>query len=123
MAIPQWFVDGGVFMHFVLLTFFVSLGIVIVAGANCSASSKGTFLKIALAFVFLPAVVGAFGYYISYLQVMSAVAMVDPAIKQEIYDMSMKVARLPLIFGGSASLFLLLIWGGGYKICKKYSSK
>lgn len=118
MLIPQWFIDGGLYMHLIVMALFVAIIMIVVAGQSCRSSSQLTFLKITLVFVFMPAVLGISGFYIGYIQIMSAVPMVDPSMKQEIYDASMTVARYPLIFGGLCSLFLLLIWFVNYHFCK-----
>jgi len=118
MIIPQWFVDGGPYMYFIVMALFVAMILIIVAGLNCHSSSQRTFLKITLVFVFMPAVLGISGFYIGYIQIMSALPAVDPSLKLELYEVSMTVARYPLIFGGLCSLFLLLIWFASYHFSK-----
>ncbi len=119
MGFPQWFIDGGQFMYLIVMALFVSTGIIIAAAVSCRGSTKITFMKIAFGFIFLPAIFGALGHYIAYVQILSAVPMVDPSMKQEIYDISIQYARIPSFFGGAGSLFLLFIWMIGYKLCKR----
>ena len=118
MDITQWFMDGGQFMYLIVLAVTVSISLIIAAGASCRHSSKGIFLKVAFVFSFLPFAAGAAGYYLSYVQLMSAIVQVDPSIKQEIYNEAISVARIPLIFGGGSTVLALVAWFVSYKICK-----
>ena len=118
MGITQWFMDGGQFMYLIVGALFVSMSIVIAAGVSCRPSDKRTFIKITFFFALIPTAVGALGSYVSYVQLMTAVPMVDPEIKQEIYDSAMPVVRRPVIFGGLCSALLLVMWFISLKICK-----
>ncbi len=118
MDITQWFVDGGQFMYLILVALFVSMSIVIAAGASCRPSEKSSFMKIAFFFIFIPVVVGALGSYFYYVQLMTAVPMADADMKQEIYDASIPIVRRPVIFGSLCGLLLFGIWIIGLKLCK-----
>ena len=117
MSISNWFMDGGIFMYYIIVAdLFAVVAIIILASLkNKYPISPLRLMMIGAAL--LPLLVGAFGYWVGYEQLMSALPSADPAEKEDLYNAAMSVVAIPGIFGGVSAAVLFVI---GYLGLKKY---
>ena len=116
MSFLEWFRNGGTFMYYVLFTDIIAIVLIIVLLMLNKQSRPKPFLITVIGIALLPLLIGAFGNWVGYLEIMSVLPMADPAEKQELYNESIAIARIPSIFGGISSTVLLLISFLGLKL-------
>jgi hypothetical protein len=105
----EWFRNGGVFMYFVLYVDVIAIAVIIVL---LMLKTQGRYKQFSILIVglgLLPLLIGVFGNWVGYLEIMSALPLANPAEKQELYKEMMAIARIPSIFGGVSSAVLLPI--------------
>jgi len=68
---------------------------------------------------FLPFIIGIYGHYNGYTSAIQAIAMADPADKEELLTLSMSYAQIPSIIGGVFSTALIVIGLIGYILNRK----
>jgi glucan phosphoethanolaminetransferase (alkaline phosphatase superfamily) len=109
MLLGNWFYQGGIFMWFILIADILAITVIV---ALLITYTKGRHKKSLIAIILvaaLPMLIGASGHMFGYLAMMDALSSVDPANKQELYDVGMSVAMIPSKFGGVSSIVLLLL--------------
>lgn len=119
MAFMDWFLRGGSFMWFVLAGASVSSVAMFILLIRCGQSNNKVCLAIMLFFASIPLWVGVLGRHEGIVVAREAIAMADPAVRGELYELSMAYAMIPLIFGGGLSSILLLSGLLGLQFSKK----
>ena len=117
MSIPNWFMDGGIFMYFILIADLIAVVAVIILAIVKNQYSIKRLQLMMIGTALLPLLIGAFGFWVGYEQMMSALPLADPAEKDDLYNAAMSVVRIPAIFGGASAAVLFVM---GFLGLKKY---
>ena len=110
MELMEWFRSGGYFMYYIVMADTAVVILLALSFAFCSKALHSTINKICIVFLIIPLLVGLLGHYFGYVAAVDALANVDPATREELYDASMTVATIPSIFGLVSSVVFFLLW-------------
>lgn len=116
MSLTEWFMQGGIFMWYIIFADIVTASVIVVLLIVNKQDKFRFFLITITGLSLLPLLVGAFGSWVGYVTTMSVLPMADPAQKQQLYMESMAVARIPSEFGGISTVVVFLAGMLGFKV-------
>lgn len=108
MSLLDWFRNGGSFMYFVLISDIIAVVAIIVLVLLKNQNRPKRMLLAIIGIATLPLLIGAFGHWVGYVELMSVLPIADPNVKQDLYNESIAIARIPSIFGAASSVTLLV---------------
>jgi hypothetical protein len=109
MQLWDWFLRGGIFMWFIVITDVLVIAVIIAVLVTYTADRAKKYLIVTICVAAFPMLIGATGHLINHLTLMNDLASVNQPINQDIYDAAMSDVMIPSIFGGISSIALLLL--------------
>jgi len=104
-------------MYFILIADLSAVVAVIFLAILKNQHPIKTLRLILIGTALLPLLIGAFGSWVGYEQMMAVLPLADPSEKDDLYNASMSVVPIPGIFGGVSAAVLFVI---GFLGLKKY---